>query len=76
MKIQCTDKGQVFHFLINFILNKVWVSKHANLVYECITSYIYAYQRRCPKQDVLRTLMNAFYTYATKAGIHPCMHCF
>ena len=43
---------------------KIRVSKHANLVYEYITSYIYAYQRRCPKQDVLRTLMNAFYTYA------------
>ena len=28
---------------------------HANLVYECITYYIYAYQLRCPKQDVLRT---------------------
>ncbi len=31
------------------------VSKHAYLVHECITYYIYAYQLRCPKQDVLRT---------------------
>ena len=30
-------------------------SKHANLIYECITYYIYAYQLRCTKQDVLRT---------------------
>ena len=27
-------------------------SKHANLMYECITYYIYAYQLRCTKQDV------------------------
>ena len=32
-------------------------SKHANLMYECITYYIYAYQLRCTKQDVLRTLI-------------------
>ena len=32
-------------------------SKHANLIYECITYYIYAYQLRCTKQDVLRTLI-------------------
>ena len=31
------------------------VSKHANLIYERITYYIYAYLLRCPKQDVLRT---------------------
>ena len=30
-------------------------SKHASLMCECITYYIYAYQLRCPKQDVLRT---------------------
>ena len=30
-------------------------SKHANLIYECITYYIYAYQLRCTKQDVLIT---------------------
>ena len=30
-------------------------SKHANLMYECITYYNYAYQLRCTKQDVLRT---------------------
>ena len=30
-------------------------SKHANLMYECITYYIYAYQLRCTNQDVLRT---------------------
>ncbi len=30
-------------------------SKHANLIHECITYYIYAYQLRCTKQDVLRT---------------------
>ena len=33
----------------------IQVSKHANLIYECIMYYIYAYQLRCPKQDVLRT---------------------
>ena len=32
-------------------------AKHANLIYECITYYIYAYQLRCTKQDVLRTLI-------------------
>ena len=26
-------------------------SKHANLIYGCITYYIYAYQLRCTKQD-------------------------
>ena len=31
------------------------MSKHADLVYECITSYI-CITLRCPKQDVLRTL--------------------
>ena len=31
------------------------VSKHAYLVYECITYYIYAYQLHCTKQDVLKT---------------------
>ena len=30
-------------------------SKHANLIYKCITYYIYAYQLRCTKQDVLIT---------------------
>ena len=29
-------------------------SKHANLIYEGITYYTYAYQLRCTKQDVLR----------------------
>ena len=51
-------------------------SKHANLIYGCITYYIYAYQLRCPKQDVLRTLIKVFYMSATEDGIHPCMHCF
>ena len=55
---------------------------HANLVCECITYYIYAYQLRCPKQDVLRTLIKALYTFATEAkhtslyallqNRHPC----
>ena len=31
--------------------------KYDNLMYECITYYIYAYQLRCTKQDVLRTLI-------------------
>ena len=44
-------------------------SKHADLMYECITYYIYAYQLRCPKQDVLRTLIKVFYMSATEAGI-------
>ena len=43
------------------------MSKHVNLVYECITYYIYAYQLRCPKQDVLRTLVKVIYTSATEA---------
>ena len=30
---------------------------HANRSCKCITYYIYAYQLRCPKQDVLRTLI-------------------
>ena len=36
------------------------VSKHVNLVYECITYYIYAYQLRYPEQDVLRALIKVF----------------
>jgi len=32
------------------------MSKHANLLYECITYYIYVYQLHCPKQDVLGTI--------------------
>ncbi len=35
-------------------------SKHGNLIHECITYYIYAYQLRCPKQDVLRALIKVF----------------
>ena len=31
------------------------MSGYADLVFECITYYIYAYQLRCTKQDVLRT---------------------
>ena len=42
-------------------------SKHGNLIHECITYYIYAYQLRCPKQDVLRTLIKMFYPSATEA---------
>lgn len=44
-------------YLFNFGLsdNMMLGSKHANLIYECITYYIYAYQLRCTKQDVLRT---------------------
>jgi len=33
----------------------------------CITYYIYTYQLHCPKQDVLRTLIKMFYTFATEA---------
>ena len=40
------------------------VSKHANLICECITYYIYAYQLHCTKQDILRTLIKVFYTSA------------
>ena len=32
------------------------VSKHDSVNYECITYYIYAYQLRCAKQDVLGTI--------------------
>ena len=37
------------------IVYKYSGDKHAQLIYECITYYVYAYQLRCPKQDVLRT---------------------
>ena len=57
-------------------------AKHANLMSVCITYYIYAYQLHCLKQDVLRTLIKVFYTFATKAkhtslyalllNRHPC----
>ena len=50
-----------------FNINMMLRSKHADLMYECITYYIYAYQLRCPKQDVLRTLIKVFYTFATEA---------
>ena len=46
----------------NGIKNKIGFGCQNMLIYECITSYSYAYQHRCPKQDVLRTLVNAFYT--------------
>ena len=59
-----------------FNMNMMLRSKHADLMYECITYYIYAYQLRCPKQDVLRTLIKIFYMSANEAGIHPCMHFF
>ena len=42
-------------------------AEHANLMHECITYYIYAYQLRCTKQDVLRTLIKVLYTFATEA---------
>ena len=58
------------------IVYKYSGDKHAQLIYECITYYVYAYQLRCPKQDVLRTLIKVFYMFATEAGIHPCMLCF
>ncbi len=39
-----------------FLCNRMMLgSKHANLMYECIMYYIYAYQLHCTKQDVLRT---------------------
>ena len=48
---------------IRFLINEVFifcyidsVSKHANLIYECITYYIYTYQLRYPKQDILGTI--------------------
>ena len=45
----------------------IQVSKHANLIYACMTYYVYAYQLHCTKQDVLRTLIKAFYICATEA---------
>ena len=42
------------------IVYKYSGDKHAQLIYECITHYVYAYQLRCPKQDVLRTLIKVF----------------
>ena len=46
-----------------------------NLMYECITYYIYAYQLHCPKQDVLRTLIKVFLyvRHRSKAYIHVCI---
>ncbi len=53
----------------------MWVSKHAYLVHECITYYIYAYQLRCPKQDVLRTLIKVilYVRHRSKAYILVCI---
>ena len=49
-------------------------SKHANLIYECITYYIYAYQLRCTKQDVLRTLIKvSCVRHRSKAYIRVCI---
>ena len=56
--------------------NNIRMSKHTDLIDECIMYYIYTYHLRCPKQDVLRTLIKVFYMFATEAGIHPCMLCF
>ena len=52
-------KEMIFKFCEENVLfnNMMFWSKHANLMYECITYYIYAYQLRCTKQDVLRTLI-------------------
>ena len=50
-------------------------SKHANLMYECITYYVYEYQLHCPKQDVLRTLIKVFLSvrHRSKAYVHVCI---
>ena len=37
--------------------NNIRMSKHTDLIDECIMYYIYTYHLRCPKQDVLRTLI-------------------
>ena len=54
---------------------KMLRSKHANLMYECITYYIYAYQLHCPKQDVLRTLIwvIVYIRHRSKAYIRVCI---
>lgn len=36
MKIQCRDKGQVFHFLINFLLNKIKMLTLASVKFNII----------------------------------------
>ena len=36
-------------------LSLIHISKHAHLIYRCMTYYIYVYQLHCTKQDVLRT---------------------
>ena len=48
---------------------------HANRNYKCITYYIYAYQLRCPKQDVLRTLIKVilYVRHRSKAYILVCI---
>ena len=38
-----------------YFIYRINVSKYDNQIYECITYYVYAYQLRCTKQDVLRT---------------------
>ena len=48
--------------------------KHANLMYKCITYYIYTYQLHCPKQDVLRTLIKvSCVRHRSKAYIRVCI---
>ena len=51
------EKVSVRHGFDTFLCIRMMLgSKHANLMYECITYYIYAYQLRCTKQDVLGTI--------------------
>ena len=59
--------------MVPFLCNRVLVSKRADLIFMCISCYIYTYQLRCTKQAVLRTLRNVYYLYATEAK-HTSMY--
>ena len=45
---------------IYFLIIRIQLSKHADLIFMCISCYDYAYQLRCTKQVVLTTLKKIF----------------
>ena len=64
----------------------IQVPKHADLIFICISCYIYAYQLRCTKQVVLRALKKVFLlppslqnqpsmAVCNSAGIHAVCGC-
>ena len=69
-----------------YSLNRIPVSKHANLIFMCISCYDYAYQLRCTKQVILRALKKVFLlppplqnqpsmAVCNSAGIHAVCGC-